>query len=146
MINIVYKCSGFIASHHHRCQKWKNALCIPSILRLKCDKLYESYRVCSQHFSPQNYLTPTRLLHHACPDQNLPGKGCELIKVNVGYICITTIFYAVASLHFTVNRLDIPHRERKKCIRSECFHRFISSDYFLSWQIMNAVHNRFLSL
>ncbi|XP_047496431.1 cell surface glycoprotein 1-like [Penaeus chinensis] len=57
-----------------RCQRWLNALQLDVIKDKTPRELYKSFRLCSNHFSPKNYLTGTHfpgLRESACPDQNL---------------------------------------------------------------------------
>ncbi|XP_037783453.1 52 kDa repressor of the inhibitor of the protein kinase-like [Penaeus monodon] len=64
-----------------RCQRWLNALQLDAIKDKTPRELYKSFRLCSNHFSPKNYLTGTHfpgLRENACPDQNLDPDNLPL--------------------------------------------------------------------
>ncbi|KAK8388013.1 hypothetical protein O3P69_020117 [Scylla paramamosain] len=56
---------------------WQNVVKSPHIEGKTVEQLHRSYKVCSLHFSPRNYVSglPTsRLRSDACPDQNLESN------------------------------------------------------------------------
>ncbi|KAK8388346.1 hypothetical protein O3P69_020377 [Scylla paramamosain] len=56
---------------------WQNVVKSPHIVGKTVEQLHRSYKVCSLHFSPRNYVSglPTsRLRSDACPDQNLESN------------------------------------------------------------------------
>lgn len=81
---------SLIFSCHYRCDVWRKAVKAPQILQLRTSDLNERFRVCSYHFSSSNYLTSTKLLHNAYPDQNLPGTKCCMLMV---HLCLGTVLY-----------------------------------------------------